>query len=561
MTIASRILSILFVSMILVTAIIVFSSFRLNDEVESFLIEKLDKTAIDERKQQLKDAYDIIDQATHVMYQAYARDGRIGYLEKDIIQILQSVNDSKNTTYPLIIKSNGIVLFDPINPEMQGKNAISAVSVDGIAYIKGFIEAAKKGGGFIEYKMPKVAGGVPEKKIAYAQIDRDAGYIVVITAYVGDIKASIQKVQDEIGQKIDNGSIKFLIIAIVVVLVIILASFFYIRHSIINPLKSLIVRARNLSGGDGDLTGKLEIKGKDEVAQASAAINDFIEKVRVLIVEAKQLSSENSSIAHELSSTSLQTGNRVEESTNIVANVTGKSKSIKDEMDVSIGVAQDSKRDLQEAREHVQTANEAIENLSNQIVASAKTESELAIKIERLSKNADDVKSILYIIDDIADQTNLLALNAAIEAARAGEHGRGFAVVADEVRNLAERTQKSLTEINSTINVIVQEISDVSGQMNENSQKIEELTHISSEVQNKIVSMNKIMSGAIATADKTVDNYIDTGKGIESVIQGVSGINDISTENARSVEEIASVAEHLNKMTEILNNKLAEFKT
>ncbi|PAF52423.1 methyl-accepting chemotaxis protein [Helicobacter sp. 13S00477-4] len=561
MTIASRIVAMLFVSMILLSGILVFSSFRLNSEIENFLIGKLDQSAIDERKQQLIDAYDIIDHATHVMWNSYARDGRMPYLENDIIQILKDINQGKNGIYPLIIKSDGTVLLDPINPDTQGRNAINALSSDGVAYIKGYINAAKNGGGFVQYKMPKIGGGKPEQKIAYAQIDRDGGYIVVVTAYISDILKANKKIKTEVSATINDGLIKFLIIAFVVALIIIVVSFFYVRWSTINPLKTLIVRARNLSSGDGDLTRKLEIKGRDEVAQASAAINDFIEKVRILIVEAKQLSTENSSIAHELSSTSLQTGNRVEDSTNIVAGVTTKSKTIKDEMMSSIEIAQNSKKDLQEAREYVQTANEAIENLSNQIVVSAKTESELASKIEQLSKNADDVKSILYIIDDIADQTNLLALNAAIEAARAGEHGRGFAVVADEVRNLAERTQKSLTEINSTINIIVQEIADASDQMNKNSQKIEELTHISNEVQNKITSMNKIMSGAITTADKTVDNYIDTGKSIEDIIQGVSGINDISTENARSVEEIASVAEHLNKMTEILNNKLAEFKT
>ncbi|PAF54567.1 hypothetical protein BKH42_01275 [Helicobacter sp. 13S00482-2] len=561
MTISSRIIAILVGSMILLTGIIVFSSFRLNLDIESFLVNKLDQRAIDERKGQLRDAYELIDHATHVMSKSYSRDGRMGYLESDIMQILKNINDSDNAIYPLIIKTDGTVLFDPVNPQNEGKNGMRLTSADGVPYVKGFIEVSKRGGGYLQYKMAKTQGGVPEDKIAYAQVDRDSGYIVIVTAYIGDILKSNQQIKNEVSESIEQGLMKFVMVGLIVVILITVASFFYVRQSIINPLKNLIHRARNLSSGDGDLTRKLEIKGRDEVAQASEAINNFIEKVRVLIVEAKQLSTENSSIAHELSSTSLQTGNRVEESTNIVSDVTVKSKEIKQEMHASIDVAQDSKKDLQEARAYVHTANEAIGNLSNQIVISAKTEAELAVKIEQLSKNADDVKSILYIIDEIADQTNLLALNAAIEAARAGEHGRGFAVVADEVRNLAERTQKSLTEINSTISVIVQEISDASEQMNKNSQKIEELTHISSEVQDKITSMNKIMNDAITTADKTVDNYIETGKSIEGIIQGVSGINDISTENARSVEEIASVAEHLNKMTEILNNKLAEFKT
>ena len=158
-------------------------------------------------------------------------------------------------------------------------------------------------------------------------------------------------------------------------------------------------------------------------------------------------------------------------------------------------------------------------------------------------------------------KTNLLALNAAIEAARAGEHGRGFAVVADEVRQLAERTQKSLIEINSTISVIVQSIMDSSEQMGTNSKKVEELSHTATGVEDKIKELSVVMNRATGMADQTVNSYIQTGDEIGSMIEGVSEMNGISTQNARSVEEIASAAEHMNKMTESLNNKLSEFKT
>ncbi|GHS86875.1 hypothetical protein FACS189487_01920 [Campylobacterota bacterium] len=141
-------------------------------------------------------------------------------------------------------------------------------------------------------------------------------------------------------------------------------------------------------------------------------------------------------------------------------------------------------------------AEDIVGNLTKQIVDASQKENELAEKLVQLSRDADQVKSVLRVIADIADQTNLLALNAAIEAARAGEHGRGFAVVADEVRKLAERTQKSLAETNASISVVVQAIGDSSDSMSANAKDMQTLVGDVEQVRNTmhqvIVTLNNL---------------------------------------------------------------------
>ena len=359
----------------------------------------------------------------------------------------------------------------------------------------------------------------------------------------------------------DNLRNNLIVTSLVMTLLIIVIIWSLINLMITKPLNNLIQKAKELSSGDGDLTRHLEIKGKDEIAQASEQINHFIEKVRLLICNAKSLSSENSSISHELSTTSLQVEKLVEQSTTIVLDTTDQANRVRGNMTASIQQAQNSKNDMVKANSALQSASHAVGTLTQEIQNSSATEIELAQKLNQLSADAEQVKNVLTVISDIADQTNLLALNAAIEAARAGEHGRGFAVVADEVRKLAERTQKSLVEINATINVIVQSIVNSSEQMSDNSKKVEALATTAKIVENTLQESFMIINEATKITENTVNSYLQTGDEIETIINKIGEINKISTQNSRSVEEIAGAADHLSKMTENLNHKLGEFRT
>ncbi len=333
---------------------------------------------------------------------------------------------------------------------------------------------------------------------------------------------------------------------------------------IVNSIKKSITALQNYMSNlssTHDLTLRSQNNSQDEIGEISKQLNSLIAMFNNLIAGFKNSSIENASMAHELSTTAIGVGKNVENSVTIVNEATADSRAIQNEIVEAIADAQNSKEKIIKANTNLKDARGEIVTLTTRVQTSAQTEAQLAQNMEELSGEANNVKEVLTIISDIADQTNLLALNAAIEAARAGEHGRGFAVVADEVRKLAERTQKTLSEINATINVVVQSIGDASSQMVENSKDILELADIAQEVEQKINLTAELVDEAVSASDKTVGDFESTGKSVGVIISKVEEINEISSVNARSVEEIAATAEHLNALTDELNVKLETFRT
>ncbi|MEA3371145.1 MAG: methyl-accepting chemotaxis protein [Campylobacterota bacterium] len=362
-------------------------------------------------------------------------------------------------------------------------------------------------------------------------------------------------IEDEIS------SIQYLSLTIQLILgAIIVAMLLLANISIVSPIKRLIAAAQELTEGDGDLTKRLNTDSKDEIAEANHYINNFIEKVQTLLGGVINTSSQNATISQTLEDTAGKVGNRSDTQNSELNNVVADSNVMREDLSSAIIEAEQGKENLVKSEQNLQDTKEDILVLVEKVQHSSEVQIELAHSLAQLSSDAAQVKDVLTVIADIADQTNLLALNAAIEAARAGEHGRGFAVVADEVRKLAERTQKSLSEINATINVIVQSIVDSSNQMNTNSEEIEELAKISIQVGDKINETAEIMSDSTRMSENILDGYRDNAQKTDNIIEKINHISGISNENIKSISDVAKASEHLHKMTDELSARLQEFK-
>lgn len=429
-----------------------------------------------------------------------------------------------------------------------------------------------------EFYKNNFQGDVVEKTFAMIEIAKEkgtqGGFGIDASVWFTNVTASIEILRNvelelykyvyaNIDKAIADTSFNIMALSIGLVVGIVLFALlilFLIKSSVSDPIERFKATLVNI-GESHNLTIKVDENAPLELSQMAKSFNGLLATLRDLIETSKSSSSENASISHELSTTAMGVGENVEKSVLVVDDATKKAREIKGEIELAISEAYESKKEILRANENLGHARDEIINLTHKVQNSAQLEADLSMRMEALSKEAGEVKNILDIIADIADQTNLLALNAAIEAARAGEHGRGFAVVADEVRKLAERTQRSLTEINATINVIVQSISDVSTQMSENADEIQELSSNASDVEFKINESVAIVKEAVRATDKTVNDFEKTGKNVEVIVEQVNQINAISATNARSVEEIAAAAEHLNSMTDELHAKLELFRT
>ena len=309
-----------------------------------------------------------------------------------------------------------------------------------------------------------------------------------------------------------------------------------------------------------DLSKKLTVDGKDEIAEINSHINSFLETMKTLISNLKN----NAIIVNDVSNQTANESNRltdvVEEQKLTINNIAEETSSIQ----VDIASAEEKVIDTADKLSIAyKSLDKMIENLNivtEKIIQNSEQELEIASSVTSLAEQSKQINDVITIIKEIAEQTNLLALNAAIEAARAGEAGRGFAVVADEVRKLAERTQKSIVEIESVIQIIIQSVAGIESNMVELSDDANEI----SEITQNLVSF----------ADDTKEHTLETMELSKQASSQTTKINftvrrllDLSENTLEKTTHLDSVANKLNNIANKsknvaneLENEVSKFK-
>lgn len=422
----------------------------------------------------------------------------------------------------------------------------------------------------IEADVTKLMAAGKQMKNAYAQSDSQGDVAMKkfdqLAASLADAvqvmkEEQIKEASDNLiisMDKSNSSSVTTIILGIISVIVGFGAAFFTI--SMVNTAVKTLNHNVQMMVTNKDLTYAITLSGKNELTEIADNINDFVSSLKNTLDASQRAASENVSVAAELSATTLSIGRQAESASLVVNETTGRANAVKVEMNATLESTNEVMVMAAQAKQNLESAQLALRETIDSISETVEIESNMNDRLNSLTQEAAQVKNVLTVISDIADQTNLLALNAAIEAARAGEHGRGFAVVADEVRKLAERTQKSLIETNATVNVIVQSIMDMSEQMNTNVKRMAKLSTLSIEVEAQtdmaVIALVTTVKGMDDVAQKSTSNTERN----DVIIDEIDKIRVMFASNARSVEEIAAASEHLHQVAETMLAEISVYK-
>lgn len=444
---------------------------------------------------------------------------------KEILKAMRFESDG----YFFAYDSQGVNTLHAIKPSLEGKNLYDLKDENGVAVIAGLIDASQKGDGFLYFSWHKPTIDAQAPKLGYAEYLSKWDWVLGTGVYIDDIDQQVAMHRELKTQELKEHTLSAVLISVVGLIITSILTSIVVSKGI-QPLQHVAASLKDVAAGGGDLTARLKVESQDEVGEVAAAFNEFMDKLHPLMQDIHRSATTVQTVSQSLNTQTSQASGQMQdhclETDKVVTAVTQMSMTAKEVASNTNATAQaieDANSQVTAAQHEVEQAIEGITELVTEIDSTSDAISELSLQTEKITK-------VLDVIGEIAEQTNLLALNAAIEAARAGEQGRGFAVVADEVRSLASRTQNSTHEIGDMLK----------------------------QLQNGVSRAVSTMSVSQKRGVKTAEESALIQQSLSGVHHSIGTIRDMGIQTASAAEEQSAVAEDINQnlvaIQQIVNN-------
>lgn len=442
-----------------------------------------------------------------------------------------------------------VMLMHPINAKLEGQNLSGFKDPDGKALFNEMVAITRsQGAGRVDYRWPKPGATEPVPKISYVELFEPWGWIIGSGVYVDDVQIEFR------AQAVKAMSIGLLIVLLLTALVVL------ITRSIVQPLQVAVDAMANISSGEGDLTRNLDTHGGDELTALATYFNAFTAKLRHVIRQmldsAESLDQAARSLG-DISSEAQRHSQQQAQQMELVATAVN---------EVTYGV-QDVAKNAEHASSEMHTAEVQASQGQQNIEASLRQIDQLSGTIDKaveviqsLASESTQIGSVLEVIRSIAEQTNLLALNAAIEAARAGEQGRGFAVVADEVRLLAQRTQTSTAEIQGMIERLQGNSEAAVKVINESSRASQLTVEQASQAGESLAQIAQSLRNLSGLNASIASATLQQSHVVEDINQNVTQTAALAHNTAEAAEQSSAASQHLKQLADQLNRLLGQFR-